>query len=654
MPFKARLYIALVVLAGWAALVKGLVEWHTTDWVGFVLYTGVSLLASGYKLRLPGITATVSAGFLLMLIGIVCLSLPEAVLGGCAAVAFQCIWNATSRPRPVQIAFSVASVAIAITVSANVFYSRWLHNLGFEFAIQLIVLGLVYFIASTLPVAGVIALTERKPLWSVWSGSYFWSFAHYLVGAGVAGLFVTAKQHLGWQTAMLIVPMTYIIYRSYNLYIGRMDDARRHAEETAALHFRTIESLALAIEAKDQTTHDHLRRVRVYAMGIGEELKLGAVELDALKAAALLHDIGKIAVPEFIISKPGKLTPDEFQKMKVHPVVGAEILERVRFPFPVAPIVRAHHEKWDGSGYPSGLKGEEIPIGARILSVVDCLDALASDRQYRRALPLPEAMAMVERDSGRAFDPKIVAVLKRLYVHLEETARSSQLEQWRLSTDINIERGAEPGAGFATSESRQRADGVAAPSAGESERVRLRCLLEAVTNGARFLSPSETFSIFSTRLAAMVPFDGLAVNLRQANMLLPVYTAGNFAGAMESARIPVGSGISGWVAETNRAVINGNADVELCFGTRPPGSQDLRSALAIPLSGQGSLAGVLTLYRTAEDTFSSEELAVLTSFGAALGAYLEKDAAAIMGPADAAAFAPMVASAMTEAPAMIH
>ena len=128
-------------------------------------------------------------------------------------------------------------------------------------------------------------------------------------------------------------------------------------------------------------------------------------ELDALQAAALLHDIGKLAVPEHIISKPGKLTPEEFEKMKIHPLVGAEILEEVKFPYPVVPIVRAHHEKWDGTGYPFGLAGEEIPIGARILSAVDCLDALASDRQYRRALPLDEAMKIVEDESGKAFDP---------------------------------------------------------------------------------------------------------------------------------------------------------------------------------------------------------------------------------------------------------
>ena len=148
-------------------------------------------------------------------------------------------------------------------------------------------------------------------------------------------------------------------------------------------------------------------------------------ELEALKAAALLHDIGKLAVPEHIISKPGRLTQEEFEKMKIHPVVGAEILERVSFPYPVAPIVRAHHEKWDGTGYPYGLRGEEIPIGARILSAVDCLDALASDRQYRRALRLDEAMREVAAQAGKSFDPRVVLILQRHYVELERLAQAT-------------------------------------------------------------------------------------------------------------------------------------------------------------------------------------------------------------------------------------
>ena len=180
----------------------------------------------------------------------------------------------------------------------------------------------------------------------------FWSFPFYLVGASVAWIISLFTRQMHWQGSIVLMPVIYLIYRSYELYLARLEDEKRHVESIAGLHMRTIEALALAIEAKDHTTHEHLRRVRVYAVEMGKQLGLAGPELEALKAAALLHDIGKLAVPEHIISKPGRLTQEEFEKMKIHPVVGAEILERVSFPYPVAPIVRAHHEKWDGSGYP--------------------------------------------------------------------------------------------------------------------------------------------------------------------------------------------------------------------------------------------------------------------------------------------------------------
>ena len=163
--------------------------------------------------------------------------------------------------------------------------------------------------------------------------------------------------------------------------------------------------LALAIEAKDHTSHKHLQRVRVFAVEVAKELGFPEDEIEALRAAALLHDIGKLAIPEHIINKPGRLTPEEFEKMKIHTLVGAEILQRVAFPYPVAPIVRSHHERWDGAGYPDGLKGEQIPMGARVLAAVDCLDAMSSHRQYQNAMSLDAAMEKVASMSGSAFDP---------------------------------------------------------------------------------------------------------------------------------------------------------------------------------------------------------------------------------------------------------
>ena len=251
----------------------------------------------------------------------------------------------------------------------------------------------------------------------------------------------------------MLFPLVYFVYRSYKMYLDRLEKDKTHVEEIAGLHLRTIEALALAIEAKDTTTPTICSACASMPPRSARKSVSSQNELDALQAAALLHDIGKLAVPEHIISKPGRLTPEEFEKMKIHPLVGAEILEEVKFPYPVVPIVRAHHEKWDGSGYPFGLAGEEIPIGARILSVVDCLDALASDRQYRRALPLDQAMEIVSSESGKSFDPVIVDILRRRYIELERMAISAgaEKEKIKLSMDVKIERGLAPATGFAES-----------------------------------------------------------------------------------------------------------------------------------------------------------------------------------------------------------
>ena len=372
----------------------------------FLFYLVIAIFASVLKIALPTVNGSMSINFFFILIGLVDLSLPETMVIACAGAVAQNLLKTRHPARLHQVLFNASTIAIAVTASFGVFHSQRLAEMNLGLPIVLGIAACYCFILNTLSVALVVAMSEGRPAWRVWHDCYFWCFPYYLGGSCIAWLISSLKQQLHWEASLLILPVLYFVYRSYRVYLDRLENEKRHVEEIAGLHVRTIEALALAIEAKDQTTHDHLRRVRIYAIEIGKELGLSDGELEALRAAALLHDIGKLAVPEHIISKPGKLTPEEFEKMKIHPVVGAEILERVQFPYPVVPIVRNHHEKWDGTGYPNGLKGHEIPIGARILAAVDCLDALASDRQYRKAIPLAKAMDIVRSESGKSFDPQ--------------------------------------------------------------------------------------------------------------------------------------------------------------------------------------------------------------------------------------------------------
>ena len=615
MSYRAKFFITAVIVAGGLALANSLLLWRSQDFAGFLVYFVIALLVSGLKLQLPGVTGTISVCFFFVLIGIVSLDLPQVLATGCAAVLVQYLWQAKKKLQLVQMLFNIASASVAITVSYQVFHSARLRSLPLELSVMLALLACTYFASTTSLIAGVIALTEGKSFVKVWRSSYLWVFPYYVLGAATAGLFEVAKRHLGWQTSMLVIPVTYLVYRSYRLYLGRLEDDKKHAEETAALHLRTIESLALAIEAKDHTTHDHLQRVQVYAVEIGKELNLTETDLQAVRAASVLHDIGKIAVPEHIICKPGKLTPEEFDKMKIHPVVGAEILARAQFPYPVVPIVRSHHEKWDGSGYPDGLKGAEIPIGARILAAVDCLDALASDRQYRRALPLGKAMEMVAELAGKSFDPEVVRVLQRRYVELEQMARGSNAEAFTLSTDIKVERGAAPDAGFEEAAPLPFRPAASADPMGK--KAGWGELVQVLESLAPVLSRTEIFSILAGRLHELLPSECLVVYTRRGETLMPDYASGTHAESLSSLKIPLGEGLPGWVAANDKPVLNGVPSIEAGHAS------GLKAALAIPLEGEEDTTGVLILFRGKADAFSSVDLRDLMALSPLLGRVIE-------------------------------
>ncbi|MBX9602096.1 MAG: diguanylate cyclase [Bryobacteraceae bacterium] len=627
LPPKARSFVHLIAILGIAVLVTELIGWESQDLAKYFCYLVVGVLASSLRVSLPAMPGAISVSVVFILFGIVELSLPEAVVMGCLATLVQCLWHPKHRPNAVQILFNVTSMASAVWLTNLVYRSPALRAYLDPMVVMLLA-SFAFFVVNTFPVAAVIALSGGRSLREVWQEGYFWSLPYYLLSAGAAYGASLASAYVGWQTALLIVPVVYLIYRSYCLYLERLDDEKKHAEEMSSLHLRTIEALALAIDAKDHTTHDHLQRVQIYAIEIGKELGLEAEALDALRAASLLHDIGKLAVPEHIISKPGRLTPEEFEKMKIHPVVGAEILERVQFPYPVVPIVRSHHEKWDGTGYPDGLAGDAIPVGARILAVVDCLDALATDRQYRRALPLDEAMKVVVKESGKSFDPRIVDILSRRHIELEKMAQavSRAANSKPLSKELKVERGAAPGAGFeqvagkSKSESGDRPDFLSSIAAARQE---VQALFELAQDLGNSLSLDETLSVLSVRLRKMVPHHSMAIWMLKNGKLIPDYVSGDDFRLFTSLEIPSGQGLSGWVAENRKPVVNGNPSVEPGYLNDPSKFSTLRSAMAVPLEGVRGVLGVLTLYHADRDAFTKDHLRILLAISSKVALSIE-------------------------------
>src|SRR3984957_19269882 len=624
MPAGAKVFIGLVVTFGSCAFLYGAVKPASRNIAEFICYLLISILASRLKVNLPGITGTMSVNFLFILLGILELSFPETLVLGCAALLVQCVYR--DRPSAIQITFNLCASASSIVLAYGVYHSSWLQRTLGSPSLLLAIAASVYFIANTGSIAAIICLTEQKSLKKLWVECYFWSFPYYLVGAGIAGTIGWFNGAFNWETSLLIVPVIYLIYRSYRLYLTKLEDEKRHVEEMANLHLRTIEALALAIEAKDHTTHEHLQRVRIYAIEVAKELGIKGTELEALHAAALLHDIGKLAVPEHIISKPGRLTPEEFEKMKIHPLVGAEILERVRFPYPVVPIVRAHHEKWDGSGYPFGLKGEEIPIGARILSSVDFLDAMASDRQYRRALPMHEVIEKLISESGKAFDPKVVEIIQRRHHHFEKLAiaKSANGASSPLSTEVKIERGDAPDAGFENAKVHDsKIRDATFLSSIAAARQEAQSLFELSQDLGASLSLGETLSVFSVKLRPMVPYDSIAIYIQRGDELVPEYVSGDNYRLFSSLRIPFGQGLSGWVAQNKKPIINGNPSVEPGYLNDPTKFSTLRSALAVPLEGVAGVIGVLALYRGDRDAFTSDHLRIVLAVSSKMALSIE-------------------------------
>ncbi len=626
MPRRTYLQIAFVL-----SLAAGSTWWAarmgSAGWMPFWLLLLGCICSSGLKVALPRSEGSMSATFPFLLIGLIILSPLQAILLAALSVLAQARKLMRTLLAGLQLSFNIANAMIATALAFEVLAELQHHHVASAPALALA--SLTYFAWNTGALAVVIASsTGSKPV-KLWHDEFRWYLPFYIVGAILASVANWLNTHYGWTTALLLVPAVYALYRVYKSQIDQTREREQHLEETEALHLRTIEGLSMAIEAKDQNTHDHLFRVRAYVQSVGEAMELDKLALQALQTAAFLHDIGKLAVPEHIVNKPGKLTPEEFEKMKIHPVVGAEILERVRFPYPVVPIVRSHHEWWNGTGYPDGIRGEDIPIGARILTVVDCFDAMVSDRPYRKGMTSEKALGIIRSLAGKQFDPEVVSAFERCCAATEQAAvTAAQTAFSALNTEIEVTRGQAPGAGFegAAQEEAKPAHATSgsAPRPREpTHRLGSLSLIAAASQEAQTLfemsqslgnslSPEETVSVMASRLRRLIPHDLCVVYLRQDDILEPRFLDGENARHFTQLPMALGEGVSGWVAQSGKPLLNGNALIEPGCSVPPGATPCLQTALSVPLFDlQQQVFAVLTLYSMQEGTFERDHLRIL-------------------------------------------
>ncbi len=572
------------------------------DWLLLSLVTVILISRIDIGIPKSSSTITISDAFLfasVLLYG----PMPSVVLAGVDAAICSLHYENRRKVIPFNAAVMSLSVFISSSIVIRVFGTI---NSKEADLIQLFTvagsIALLHYVINSGTVSVVAWLRKQESFIKTWKDSFLWTSLSYFAGSIIACLIVKLISVVSFYAFIIAVPIVAVTYFSYKVYLDKVEASNQHAEQMADLHLRTIEALAIAIDAKDEVTHDHVHRVQVYATGLARLFGLSEKEIEALKAGALLHDVGKLAVPDYILNKPGPLTPAEFEKMKVHTVVGAEILERVNFPYPVVPIVRHHHERWDGRGYPDGLKGEQIPITARILTVADCFDAVREDRQYRKAMTREQAIQLLKDGSGTIFDPNVVKVFLEQLSEFE-----SEIRRLRIGIQDQIQ----PLNGKLF---RQQSPDMQ-PKVFERIRSANRELITlydiAQTIGTS-LDLRDIFAVFSARMEDIVSYTTCVLYLQRhdSTEIEALHVSGRHAEKFKGKRMLSGAGIAGWVVANLHSMHN--CDPRLDFDTlRIEMADNYLTATVVPLIKDGEVLGALGLYSCELPAYDTDHLRLI-------------------------------------------
>jgi putative nucleotidyltransferase with HDIG domain len=426
---RVRVYVWCVITLA-ALAVADAVRLVASDFPGpkWLVLAGLTIISGTATVRLPNVRAEISISETFVFSAVLIFGTGAGVLTVLLDAAIINLKMASrSALRFDRALFNLAAPSLAVWLGGNVMafagvppvYNWDGEMIGLQRLVgPLVGFAIVYFAFNSGLVATAIGIAQGVSPYKIWHDHFAWLSLNYFSAASISSLLVVVYQteRGGWTFLAVVGPLLLILYLTFRESMARVADANQHIGELNQLYLATVQTLAAAIDAKDQVTHGHIKRVQNYARELAVAIGIkNEIQLKAIQAAAVLHDTGKIAIPESILNKPGPLTVDEFEVMKQHAAMGADIISSVNFPYPVEPIVRYHHENWDGTGYPEGLMGTDIPIGARILSVVDCFDALTSDRPYRLRLSDREAIDILLRRRGNMYDPLVVDTFLRVH-----------------------------------------------------------------------------------------------------------------------------------------------------------------------------------------------------------------------------------------------
>lgn len=576
-----RTYAWAVAVLGSIAIALSVWEIYSravpSQWIVLAL---LSMFTGFFVIRVPSLNATISLSETFVFASALLFGPGAATVAVVADSAVVCARN--KNRRSYQLAFNVAEPAISVWVSAQLFYqvAEVQPLFGrkadlYSLLVPLVAFAMAYFVLNGLLTAKAIELeTKVTPQQFLRSNA-----PHLALNFGVSlfllVLVVSNADNLTFASLGIVGPVLALSYYSSKTTMQAVQKSNEHLSQLSAMYLSTVEALAMAIDAKDQVTHGHIRRVQdavvvlAQTMGVEEES-----ELNAIRAAALLHDLGKIAIPEHILNKPDRLTETEFEQMKSHSDIGADMIARIDFPYPVEPIVRHHHESWDGTGYPAGLSGTDIPIGCRVLSVIDCFDALRSHRPYRRQLTEQEALEIIQSRRGTLYDPAVVDA----FIHIQ-----SQLELGDVEDESSV-----------TPMYAGRARVIGRPET--SDRP-------AVENHPGLALPSWVSAVAPDAVAVLYRCD------LSRNVLSPVHVSHGSTNLLANFEIPIGKRISGWVAAHQQTIVNSDAQLDFLGEIEEFGG--LRKCLCVGVGDGQKLSGVISLYVDSLQGFSAEQTSVI-------------------------------------------
>jgi putative nucleotidyltransferase with HDIG domain len=625
----ARAYVWVVVIVGYAAVLHSLVAvvQQPIDPAWLVL-GALTLLTGSFTIKVPSMSLRLTVSETFVFASVMLFGVAAGTLTVVLETLIVALWIKRERRSVYRAVFNVAASALSIWTAGVAFFSMtgtgpfWNHDTPLSLLFgPLAVLTLIFFLLNSGLVAAAVALEKNQPAVTTWSKNFVWLSVNYFSGASVAAIIVTytsalnARALLG--TLVIIVPLLLVSYLTFRTAMGRVEDSNQHLSQLNRLYLSTIETLAMAIDAKDQVTHGHIRRVQAHATSLAHEVGVrDEALLKAIEAAALLHDMGKLAVPEYILNKPGKLTAAEFDKMKLHASVGADILSAIAFPYPVVPIVRHHHENWDGSGYPAGIKGTDIPIGARILSVVDCFDALTSDRPYRPRLSDDEALAILKERRGTMYDPMIVDTFFKVHAITPHKLARHGPASAVLNTIAHSRR-----AERSVSSLSPDAEDVMPPS--PDEMLTVHELARSLAEDEMQLA--EAGDIVAKHLHRVIPSSMCVLYLYDSGCgeLEARHVVGDGASSVRGLKIALGQRLSGWVGANRQTISNSDAVLDLGDRARTV-FLTLKSCLSTALICDDELIGVVSLYSAEIHGFTDQDSRTIELIAGAIGRSLKR------------------------------